>query len=478
MPKHKRTISYNTHPIENARQWDVEVNIPRQEIGRVCQALHLYTSKMLGASFYYPDPIARTTTCRYEWFAGSARQRFFYKLGLMFAVNDEPLRKIRAYVGYGDRHPAYGTIPPEDRETTSHLNSVLEVLKSIDGRGPKSQARHWISYIQAPHGFYVGKHMKIEALRAMVLPTVLVGKENVGVSPIIFTTDEDSGEEGDDSIDRSLEVSVLLTVATGSLFKPYFLQWQKRQKPKQVVATIDPVPELASLFPPKRWRAWFGSADDSFAPRLEGIVKMFDGLSEELRTPVRNAMFAYRSGLEMLSAQPTLASVAFVAALGFLAKRKQCAARIECEACGPLDFRHDLVGERQSLFNALADLLALKAEAPDFKELNTLLTRVYQEQRSAYVHGARLRHRELTSRSFKNAQPTATAPFAEEYLRELDLRSVEQLTRRAILAFIARESHFELDDELFLLRPFRVMVKMPVRSRISLPANVWVQLGG
>jgi hypothetical protein len=172
-----------------------------------------------------------------------------------------------------------------------------------------------------------------------------------------------------------------------------------------------------------------------------------------------------------------LASVAFVAALGIFSKRKACAGEVECSNCGPLqNFRHDLIGERASLFAALVELFGLKAQDPHFKELDNLLIRVYRDQRSAYVHGAKLRHRELTRRSIRNAQPDATDPFSEEFLRGLDLYSVAQMTRRAVLKFMAQQSRVEADDDLFLITPFKVMAAMPVNSQISLPGNVWVRL--
>src|ERR1700680_789000 len=108
MPKQKPTISYNTHGIENALHWDVQVDIPRVEVGLLCKALQSHTAQTLGATFYYPDPVARTTTCRYEWFVGKGRKRFLYRIGLMFTVDEEPLRKLNGYVGYGNAHPQYG----------------------------------------------------------------------------------------------------------------------------------------------------------------------------------------------------------------------------------------------------------------------------------------------------------------------------------------------------------------------------------
>jgi hypothetical protein len=477
MPRQKPTISYNTHGIENALLWDMQVDIPRMEVGRLCKALQSHSAKALGATFYYPDPVARTTTCRYEWFLGKGRKRFLYRVGLMFTVTDEPLRKLQAYVGYGNAHPQYGTTPPLAEDATAQLDRILKLLNSLEKSCLTPHLQHAVSYIQVPHGFYVEHAIRNEPLGALILPTVLVGKENVGVSAFIFTTDVNADDEQDDPADKNLEACGLLTLATGALFRTHFLQWQKRQKPSQFVAAVDPVPENAVLFPPRRWRPWGGRADTDFAVRLEIIVRMFYGLDETLRAIVQNAMFAYRAGLEMLHREPTLASVAFVAALGTLSKRKQCPSNVECRTCGPLsNFRHDLIGEKASLFAALTDLFALKEGDPHFQELHELLTRVYREQRSAYVHGAKLRHRELTKRGFKNAQPTATAPFSEEHLRQLDLRSIEHLTRRAVIKFMARESKIELDDRVFLFNPFKIMALMPVNSQISLPANVWVQL--
>jgi hypothetical protein len=477
MARRKPTISYNTGAVENALQWDVETNIPRSDVGRVCKALLAHTSRVLGSTFYYPNPTTRATTCRYEWFMGKGKKRFVYRVGVMFTVSDEPVRRMKAYVGYGNAHALCGTLPSDDEETTSQLHKLLDVLKSVEAENDARRALHSVSYIQIPHGFYIGRPVQSDSLGAVILPTVLVGRENLGVSALILTTNEAQAEDEDDPIDRNLELCVLLTLATGAMFKIHFVQWQKRQKPKQEVAAIDPLPENVDLFPPKRWKSWDGVGDESFSARLDAITSMFGALDEPKKATVRNAMFAYRSGLEMVHRQPTLASVAFVAALGFLGKREQCPGDVECRVCGRLpNFRHDLTGERQALFTALADIFRLTVGQADWQDLNDLLIRVYREQRSAYVHGAKLRHRELSRRGFRNAQPTATAPFSEEYVRELDLRSMEHLTRRAIVKFMARESKTELDDQVFCFSPFKVMAMMPVNSLISLPANVWVEL--
>jgi len=74
MPKKKREISYVLHGVADTLMWDVEICVPRIEVPELCRALQAHASAALGASFYYPNPMTRTTTCRYEWFAakGSA----------------------------------------------------------------------------------------------------------------------------------------------------------------------------------------------------------------------------------------------------------------------------------------------------------------------------------------------------------------------------------------------------------------------
>jgi hypothetical protein len=122
----------------------------------------------------------------------------------------------------------------------------------------------------------------------------------------------------------------------------------------------------------------------------------------------------------------------------------------------------------------LALLYALKPGEQFYSELSDLLKRVYGKQRSTYVHGAVLRHNEDSKQSILNAQPNGTRPYAPELLYQVDLVSISTLARRAILTFMLDEGGGNLDEELFFLRPFKILTDVTLDAQITLPKHTLV----
>src|SRR5207302_10250298 len=96
------------------------------------------------------------------------------------------------------------------------------------------------------------------------------------------------------------------------------------------------------------------------------------------------------------------------------------------------------------------------------------------KQRSTFVHGAILRHNEASDQHILNVEPTQRLPFAEELLYSNDLISIDTLSRRSILTFLATSGEQELDSKLFNFDEFKVYRQRISDAQISLPKKTWV----
>lgn len=327
-----------------------------------------------------------------------------------------------------------------------------------------------------PHGSYVTTPLQFGRLGLTVLPTVLAGKENKQVSAFIFSITAPNLESAKAIAFRTnLWICSLLTLATESVFNIFYVQWGKKRQPVVSIDSLSPLPSNAALYPPRSWRAFEPSPDSEFLQRLGTLLAYYESLEDKLKSSIRNAIYAYRAGRDLSHKHPTLASVAFVAALSIFAKRQRCNGQLACSLHGNLEsLKHELEGERQSIFNALLELHGIDRENGFYSELEGLLQRMYSKQRSAFVHGAILRHNEASEQEFLTVEPAKELPFAEELLYSNDLISIDSLCRRSILTFLAKSAHEELNVSLFRFDCFKVYRQRLSSAHVSLPKKTWV----
>lgn len=144
--------------------------------------------------------------------------------------------------------------------------------------------------------------------------------------------------------------------------------------------------------------------------------------------------------------------VALTAALCALAEPRvqQCEGKLECPECGSLSWHHNTIGDRAAITDLVLDMVGDLIK--DTKEIEAALRRVYFKQRSAYVHGAQLRHDEDSqANGAVPSLPSRDAPLPESQIFSDDLATMQRITRAVLLRWLARASHRSLDDELMRL---------------------------
>lgn len=463
MAKTKSTISYTPEQIPPRTSWTLPTRVSREEVPRLCRGLRYMMTELYGATFYYPDASSDKTTCRYEWHTKWQTKRFGTKLGVHFEVANGPVNEISAYAAPGHDHPLAGGVPAFDaRQLSRYQKKVAKVLDgALRRQAPEAKRRyHLVYYLQPPPFSGVKEPVSLVEHSVAVLPTVIVGRESKRASAVIHTVEASFLTEARElGFQRHMMLCALLTLARGLPFTWLSLQWPRNRTPVESVEAIDPMPSLGVIYPHGLWQACNDPSDQDFGRRLQSVLSLYSRLSVQERDDYEDPILTYYAGKEIEGKQPTMAMVAFLAAVSSLTKPEKCHGDVLCSRCGPLlqpgggPFRHNKVGDREALVNSVCKMFQAEPGTASHGHIKDIITRAYRHQRSPFVHGAMLQHEEY--KSLGNtiaAEPTEEAPFSETHLYGSDLRAVEHIARRALLVALADRSTSTLDTELFDLR--------------------------
>ncbi len=485
MRKYEQEIYYNPYQLPPRTFWRVDVGLTRSDAGKLCEGLHAVISDLTGASFYYPDVRAERTICRFEWQIAWGKKKFGIRLGIIFSISREDLKTLEVYATHGDESDRYGTAPEFSKEEISIFNNkIIKVIKEALKRStPESKKPyHTIFYIELPPLCRIADPLELPEFGIIVFPTVILGKENKRVSAIAITVNESSPKAAKAvALQKIATVCALLTVASGGIYKSYNPEWPKNRKPIEFLNSIEPLATLESLYPYRRWQPCLDVVDEKFSGRLKTILTLYFTLPESKRTDFIDPIFAYYAGKELSNSQPTLSVVALLAALNSFVNVENCTGDVNCSICGVIKsengmlFRHHLTGDRVALVNFLCEIFGLDKSSEIYHELNCLLTRLYREQRSAFVHGATLRHGEYhRDYSLPAALPTSEAPYSDLLLYSRDLKSLEPSVRRTLLTLLSKESGIPLDENLFGLGKLKIYSDIAFVGSITLPRKIKV----
>jgi len=353
----------------------------------------------------------------------------------------------------------------------------------MDRSTPKrKKPYHAIFYVELPPFRRIAETIKLPEFGIIVFPTVILGKENKRVSAIGITINESSQQTAKAiALQKIATVCALLTLARGTVYKTYIPEWPKNRKQIEFLESINqPIP-LESLYPYRRWQSSMDNIDDDFGECLEKILMLYYSLSKHDRDNFIDSLLAYYAGKELFNSHPTLSVVALLAALSPFGKADKCPGKVNCSSCGELKFgndnpfRHNLISDRDALVNSLGEIFKIDQKSDMHKELNDLITRLYQKQRSAFVHGAILRHGEYhQDYNLPASLPTPNQQYSDLLLYRRDLISLEPLVRNALLNLLSDETCIPLDENLFNLEKLKIYRNIIIESSISLPANTIV----
>jgi hypothetical protein len=474
MPRRRPAVHYNPNVAFPRVAWTIQVAVDRPSAPDLCKQLHAIMQERCGASFYYPEIATRSIRCRYEWLRDWRGRRFAIHLGLFFSIHESPVQEISAYATTDEliENNNLGSPNFSPRFLRSLQDETVELVRQAMERcGDTLYApRHVLFHLEMLPGAVLGADVRTDDNRIRLFPTKLVNKGKL-VSAVCITVNAPSNEDARPRALREVALlCALMTLATGSFCETTNLTWTRKSPAVKFLdssdtATVEDVyPSLGT--PP--------FTPDVLEPeRIRIVWRLYHCLAAEERESFITAVLAYYSGKSIHHRQSTQAIVAYVAALTSLAESRieKCDGQLTGATCGSLPTKHNIVGEKAAVLSLVRELLVPSSE--DEERLKALLSRVYDKQRSAFVHGAELRHEEFHKGSgLPSAFPTASGPVRDLYFYRQDLSSTERVVRRALLQWLAQKTGQPLDTELFSFADFRIATEIVAESCITLPARV------
>jgi hypothetical protein len=437
--KPQRLLTYDLDQLPPRAFWKIQVSLTRADAAAVCEQLYALTSERTGASFYYPDLAAERTKCRYEWHRKRKGDRFGVRVGIVLDVGPDGLSEIDAYATTREAAETIPPVPPAftSRETASLQKDVMKTLEEAIRRTDRQAAcpHHIVYHVDMPYRGGLPQTLVMPDDRLRIFPTkIMRGLKRV--SAVAFTVHSTSRELAKGAALKEINLfCALATLATDRLHQRVVLNWTKKRPPIVHLTSFENL-DVDRLYPYRRAQPQLEESDPEVGRRLSWIWPSFHALPASSREQLLLALFAYYAGKTVWGQQATLAVVAYVAALSALATDKvaRCAGEVSCSVCGVLPhFKHNTVGDRAAITQLIIETLRL-TDATKRKEVGDVLARVYTKHRSAFVHGAELRHEEFhQGRGMPQHLPAADGPVQDIAIFTQDLHSLGLITRRTLL---------------------------------------------
>lgn len=449
------------------------MNIPRPQLHRVLEELHGLMQEKPGIAYYYPQQHEEATICRFEWYREWRGSRFGLHLGFFLKAGDEDLEEITVYLTTNEiLHDHDASLPNVRSWFVGRLNQeVLEQLQEAARRSsvPPQDLYHIPFYLSAgPLSFL---ETAVRSGEDLLMPSSM-SRDGTSVTGVLIGVRAHSSKSARRvALQKVGLMSALLTLSSGTHVDTAFPEWkQKRWKAPESIADLDAV-EVSDLYPAFGRPPFQNDADS--ARRVEHILHLYgEALRRGALDDWRQALFAYQAGKGVQNKVPTLSIVAYVAALGNMAQARKvwCSGKVACSECGQLH-RHLKIGDTQAIVDLVGDVLSL--EGAKLGELSGILKAAYRGQRSAFVHGAQLRHGEsYQGYGLPMSMPTEARHVQESYGLRSELLTLERVTRLVLLEVLSNTAGVALDRDVLRVDDLNPVSRPAFEGSVSLPARV------
>jgi hypothetical protein len=427
-------------------------SLPRKLVPQLCEQIHSLTSEKKGVSFYYPNIAEGVTTCRYEWNYKRIKCGEYIRLGLLIKVSEADLNELTAYISTNAASREQASVLPKiskkliDESINELVTATGYAIQRLDQT--VENPLFIIFHVEMPYQKGIGNEISTEDGLIRIFPTRILKREkNKRVSAISISSNAKSFERGRDEAVKSAEIfCALITLAEDSIYKLASIKMNKKNVFKRCLNSIENI-NLDDLYPQNN-NSVLEELDSKIEERLNWVWNQYNNVPREERELLTTALLTYYAGRSIQDKQPTLSLVSYIAVLNSLAKKeiKKCPGSIVCSRCGTLpNFNHNLVGDRAAIESLICELLEFGDKPSIKKELKKLIKRLFGDQRSAFVHDAKLRHREFQKDGLPLSFPTVDNHVSDLFVYANDLRSLEDIVRRILLKWIAREAKTNLD---------------------------------
>lgn len=476
-----KSITYHIQNIPITQQWSLIVDISRNVVGSVCEALHGLAQEMGGCAIYYPNVIEKQTICRYEWPLKWQNSYPRFHIAISLVAGSNRVENIDVYLIDASEKsdaPLVGDALAElvdfsQKESVRVINKAFAQLSE-----PDSIQTNVVFYLDFGTLSPLLEDVQTEDKKFNVIRTYLF-EDHKRISAVTVNSLGINKEMAKATALRDVAIfSALMTLGAGQLVKTITVNWDKKTPVPQFVENIQK--SQARYYYPKSAKSiGKGKREPLVGASILFTWRAYNKLSISCQSVFMKAIFAYQAAKDLMSAHSTLSIIAFIASLSAISEgsKKKCDGVISCSKCGDLSFKHDLVGDKMAVVNTMAQLLNIKENAVEYKSLKRLMQRVYGEQRSAYVHSATLRHNEYFKQmSLPTALPTNTQYVSDVFFYARDLFSIEPLVRQTLLRWLELHSGEKLPENQLRIDEVKIERNVNFQSAIHLQANRAVNL--
>jgi len=470
---------YSVRTLPSNISFSIPLSLPRKLVPQLCEQIHSITSEKKGVSFYYPNVAEGVTTCRYEWNYKRIRSGEYIRLGLLIRVSEDDLKELTAYISTNAASKEQASVLSKisKKITADSINELIVTAKNAVQRMDQTGQNPLfiILHIEMPYKKGIGNEISTEDGLIHIFPTRILKREkNKRVSAICINVNAKSFDSGRDEAVRCVEIfCALMTLAEDSIYKLTSIKANKKRVANRFLNSLINI-NVDDLYPAQKNTPMLEELDSKIEERLNWVWNQYNNVPRKERKILTTALYAYYAGRSIQGQQPTLSLVSYIAVLNSLAKNaiKKCPGEVACSQCGTLNnFNHYLVGDRAAIESLICELLELGERASIKQELKRLIGRLFGDQRSAFVHDAKLRHREFQKSGLPLSFPTVDNHVGDSFVYANDLRSLEDIVRRILLKWIAREAKTHLDEDLFGLEDLKIGQRLLQEASIASPGN-------
>lgn len=412
--------SRQKHPVYNdpngypsGLTWQVDIGTLQVSTEEFFENLFFSAEKNGGNAFFHPKDDQDETICRFEWHLPWRNRAAQVRLGVVFHVRrGASPRDGLAYFGTNEGYRERGASNYPSHISGRKLDSFKKFIKTELSLANKARdarsTQEWkfIFYAKGWGRFWEKPFLALDR-KVLVLPPIIEG-EAIKNAVVIQSSGITKGHAHRKAMEIFQRVLALLTLTTGTAWEAS----SHSETYKLFEGRLSVRSDLSDkLFPNGKAVQGLGSPvpHRSLAVVRYGLSALDDKQSST--QAYLSSLFAFYGGMIARAKTPSLANVGLIAALGLLASPRQerCLGSIECSSCGPLDFRHNLVGDRAAISGMLAEVLSevFGKEFERTRSFEKWVKEIYNNHRSNYVHSAAHQFSEF-SQVFSSRSPSTT----------------------------------------------------------------------
>ncbi|NTU49886.1 MAG: hypothetical protein HGA87_03185 [Desulfobulbaceae bacterium] len=476
-------VDYNPHSLPPRTYWTFPVDIPRNSVGTFCEHLHLLIAEKSGASLFSPDTENERNTCRFEWNRKWMNEQFGLRIGLTFVVSKDPIAEIQGYVTTKDLiNATEGTPPILDAALVTSITAEISetIWNALNWEIVEQEKKEWrvIFHVSVPHALGFSQSVETANGRFRFLKTRIVPKDLTRVSALIVKCEARSSVIAQQTASAEVMIVLaLLTLAERSKYELAPQKWPRSRKFNNVLPSSKTVNE-DKLYPLRCYVEGVEAMDQGVIQRFDELWAAYETLQDADRKVFTPALLAHYAALNSSINYATISTIAHIASLAALSKtlQKKCTGELTCSLHGHLNWKHDEMSETKAIIETILTTCTIQDEAQR-TDIKKLIQRTHREQRSAFVHGAQLRHAEFSQGAqMPPAIPANDAATNELFKAQEDLISIAGITRRTLIEWLEMKSARRLDRPKMNISTERVVYHQRLATTVTLHANVVTQI--